>query len=111
MVIMLLVTTLAPFVVLATRVVADPFLTRDSPLPSLSISRHVDAAGTYHPVERDKRRFKHLMNKNKGTNIRLGTSTSSDTADEVPINTTGINYVASVGIGVPPTYCRSCVDF
>ena len=105
MIIMLLVTALASFVVLATRVAADPSNHRHSQPLSLSITKHIDPQGKYSPVQRDWRRFTHLMNK-----ANRVSSLAEETA-ELPLTDDGLCYEAKVGVGVPPTYCKSWVDF
>jgi cathepsin E len=108
--VMLLVTALVSFVVLATRVTAG----RSNHHPhthSLSITKHIDLQAKYYPVQRDRRRFTHLMNKANPVNS-MTLVESSKTADlGSPLNNIGPCYVAEIGIGVPPTYCKSCVDF
>jgi cathepsin E len=98
-----LVTVLAPFVVLATRVVANPLLFRDSSIPiSLSITKQIDSNGKFNPVRTDRRRIKGLS--------QLDTShlPSDDTSDGLPLDNTVANYLASIGVGNPPTNCKSC---
>jgi cathepsin E len=103
--VMLLVTALASFVVLATSVAAEPSNRR---LHSLSIAKHIDPKGKYYPVQRDRRRFTHLMNKDN----RANSSNLVERAGEIPLTNVGsYHYEAKVGVGVPPTYCKSCVDF
>jgi hypothetical protein len=102
--VMLLVTALASFVVLATSVAADPSNLR---LNSLSIARHIDPKGKYYPVRRDRRRHKHLINKVN----RVDSSNLVERTGELPLTNAGSYYEAKVGVGNPPTYCKSCVDF
>jgi hypothetical protein len=104
--VMLLVAALASFVVLATRVAADPSDHGHSP-HSLCITKHVGPKGKYNHVQRDRARISHLMNKAKPVN----SSKLAEETPEVPLNNTGSYYTAKVGVGVPPTYCKSYVDF
>ena len=101
---MLLVIGLAPFVVLATRVVANPLLIRESaPLMSLFISKQFNPDGKNNPVQSDLIRINSLIKGNQ-----LGSSTSNDTTDELPLKDIGTDFVASIGVGNPPAYCKSC---
>jgi cathepsin E len=102
---MLHVVALAPFVVLATRVVANPLLIRAAPAAfySLSISKHINPDGKINPVQSDSIRINNLIKGNQ-----LGSSTSNDTADEVSLQDIGPSYVVSIGVGTPPTNCKSC---
>jgi hypothetical protein len=109
MMVRLLVTALASFVVLATGIAAAPSNHRRSNLHSLSITKRIDPQGKYYPVQKDRKRFAHLMN-----NANQASSNSSNLAEgsaESPLTYDGASYEANVGIGVPPTNCKSCVDF
>ena len=109
---MLLVTTLASFVVLATGIVADaadPSNYRRSHSHSLSITKRIDPRAKYNPVQRDRKRFTHLIN---NTNqVSSGSSNLAEETAESPLTDAGACYEANVGIGNPPTYCKSCVNF
>ena len=89
---MFLVASLVSFVVLVNIVVADPTPTvvRDSPI-SLRIARQISAMGATELVARAQRR---------ALNIERGTS-------HVRITNNDTFYTASVGVGTPPTHCRS----
>ena len=101
--VMLLVTALASFVALATRVAADSSIHRNS----LSITKHIDPQGEYDPVQGDWRRLTHLMNKADP----VGSLNFTEDTAELSLANLGLCYVARVGVGVPPTNCKSCVDF
>jgi cathepsin E len=110
MMVMLLVTALASVVVLATGIVADPSNHRRSQPHSLSITKHIDPQGKYYPVQRDWSRFTHLMNKADRVSFsNLAEKAAEET--ELPLTNSGPCYEAKIGVGVPPTYCKSCVDF
>jgi hypothetical protein len=111
MLVMLLVSAFAPFVVLVTAVAADPKAIRDSPL-SLSFTKHwhTNDDGTFHPIKSDRKRFKNLMKggqKCSSSNLET-TQANSEAAPEVALNNTGVAYLAKVGVGNPPTYCEAC---
>lgn len=113
--VMLLVTAFVSFVVLATAVTAGRHSHHPSshhPYPrSLSITKEIDPSAKYCPAEKDRKRFKHLMNKVKPVNSS-NLVESSETADSgLALNNTGPGYTAKIGVGSPPTYCKSCVDF
>jgi len=100
MMVTLLVTALASFVVLATGVVADSPNHRPHSLP---ITKKINTLGEYYPVQGDHRRIKHLMN-------QLSSSSLGEEPAKVLLGNTGPGYVARVGVGSPPAYCKSCVD-
>jgi hypothetical protein len=114
---MLLVIALAPFVVLATRVVADPKAIRasslDSPLSLPFIKHlHTNDAATIHPSKQDRSRFKSLMKGSQKGSKKCSAPTSAPTGDstpEVAVVNTAFSYVTTVGVGVPPTFCESCL--
>ena len=101
--VMLLVTALASFVALATRVAADASIHRNS----LSITKDIDPKGKYNPVQRDWRRFTNLVDKADP----VGSLSLAKETAEIPLTNLGPSYVARIGVGVPPTNCKSCVDF
>ena len=98
MMVTLLVIVLAPFVVLATRVVANPLLS-SAPI-SLSITKQINSNGKYNPVLSDRSRVEGLN--------RLGSPPSNDTFYRLPLDNTVANYVAYIGVGNPPSNCKSC---
>jgi hypothetical protein len=104
--VMLLVTALASAVVLATRVAADPSNRRNTLLHSLYITKYIDPQGKYYPVQSDWIRFTHLTNKAN----QVSSSNLAEETAELPLTYAGPFYEAKVGVGVPPTYCKSCVD-
>jgi hypothetical protein len=95
---MLLFATLAPFVVLATRVVASP-TADDDKLVSIPITKRISPAGTLDVVQKDNKRSNFLL---KG-----GQQHESLTPD-VPLNDPGDIYTADIAVGDPPTQCESC---
>ena len=97
---MLLVAALAPFVVLATTVVANLIAIRNSPI-SLPITKQINLNGTFlHPGRRYQKRW---------TNPVTGRQRSTSEVIDVPLaNFDVVNYFANIGVGDPPTYCKSC---
>jgi cathepsin E len=83
---MFLLASVAPFIVLASTVVADPIVVRDSH-PSLSLKKHVKSTGT----------GRHLVHGHQG---RANSHNSG-------LNNAISFYQASVGVGMPPTNCGS----
>lgn len=107
----LLVTALAPFVVLATSVAADPSNHHRSAPLSLSITKHVNPFGSYCPVEEDRRRINHLSKKGNRTNATSNLKEPAGESINAQLNGTGLFYIAKVGVGIPATYRKSCVNF
>jgi hypothetical protein len=93
---MLLVAVLAPFVVLATRVAADPNVTPNSPV-SLPFAKNFNLDGKYSPIQRAQRRWRNLVKDCRQSEIT-----------DVPLNDSIIGYSANIGVGSPPTYCEFC---
>ena len=94
--VMLLVASLAPFVLLATKVAANPLFTRNGPSAiSMPITKRVNFNfnGSLNVVQRDQARVANLAKK-RGASAAL--------SDSVFV------YVAITPIGSPPTDCESC---
>jgi hypothetical protein len=94
--VMLLIASLTPLVVLATRAAAGSTVIRDYPI-SLPISRHLSHNGNLGIIQSDQKHLNNLVSDGK----------HSSSTHSLPLNNTGIVYSASVGIGDPPTYCES----
>jgi hypothetical protein len=99
---MLLLATLAPFVVLATRVVAGPTVDGDNATHpvSIPITKRITATGTFNVVENDNRRLRFLLKDGRRhESLTVG----------VPLNEVGGEaYTADIGFGDPPTTCETC---
>jgi len=95
---MFLLTTLAPFVVLATRVVAAPTTDGDK-LVSIPITKRISPAGTLNVVQKDYKRSRFLL-KSRQQHESL--------TPDVPLNDVGESYIADIAVGDPPTQCESC---
>lgn len=96
---MFLVASLAPFVLLATEIAANPVFTRDSPGISLSISKKVSGNGTTNVVQADRTRL--LSYTNQSDTSKLFSTPN------LPLNDNVFAYIATVGIGNPITNCES----
>ena len=97
---LLLTPLLAPFVLLATRAVADPATDVENLITIPIFKRHVSSAGTVNIAQRDHIRLRFLL--------RGGKYLESLTPD-VLLNDAGAVYIALVGIGDPARYCESCL--
>ena len=100
---MLPVASIAPIVLLAKFIAANPVAIRGYPTGiTLPISRklNVNANGTLDVVQRDKARRMSIA-------YQLDSSTSSS-APSAPLLDTVFVYLASVGVGTPATACESC---
>jgi hypothetical protein len=93
--------TFAPFFVLVNslNVVAHPTVIRDSPI-SMPFTRYIGASDASDLVRRDRERARTLLNR--------GSILTTEMDPDVGVTNAGIYYVASVGVGNPATYCRSC---
>jgi hypothetical protein len=98
---MLLLASLAPFVVLATRVAASSI--RDcSSLISIHIIKNISSASTLNLVRYDMERLTSSLNRGKHH-----ISPRSDTPD-VPLIYNPNMYTTEIGVGDPQVYCESC---
>jgi hypothetical protein len=97
---MLLRAKIAPFVVLATRVVAG-LASVDDTLVLIPITKRITPAGTVNVVQKDYKRSRFLLN---------GSQQHEFWDPNVPLNdvqAVGV-YTAEIGVGDPPTFCKSC---
>lgn len=98
---MLLLASLAPFVLLATDAAANPVVARGSPTGiSLPMTKRVNVnTSTLNVIQRDQARLANFAS-------RSDDSTSAATTPNVPLSDYGDSYVINIGIGVPPTLCE-----
>ena len=97
MLVILLFTVLAPFLVLAGKYQSRIDSTSLSETPRLSISKHT---GKSNPIHTDRTRVKRF--------IQGGQQNNSGAIPELGLTNAGNNFVAEVGIGDPPTNCECC---
>jgi hypothetical protein len=97
---MLLVAGLAPLVVLATSVVANPSVARDS-LITVPISKHINFNGAPDFIKRDREHLKNLVRRG-----RRWQSLAVNKTPDITLNNTGGIYVATIGVGEPATKCE-----
>jgi cathepsin E len=95
---MLLLAPLAPFVVLATRVVAGPTVDDDN-LVSVPITKRISSVGTLKVVQNDNKRSRFLLK---------GGQQDESLIPDVPLNDASFAYTADIAVGDPPTLCESC---
>ena len=93
---------LLAFTTAALTVSASPFVMRDSPV-TLPIARRVKETGIYNILAHDQARAKALISRAQGQGKKR---------DVYNVNVTNqaVTYIASVGIGCPPTYYDLLVD-
>lgn len=99
---MLLLASLAPFVLLATDAAANPIVARGFPTGiSLPMTRRLDAnTSTLDVIQRDQSRLAKYATQSDDA--------ASATTPSIPLSDYGSGYVISIGIGDPPTNCESC---
>ena len=100
---LLLAPLLAPFVVLATRAVANPTPNFENATGiTIPIAKRirVGSNATVNIVQRDDMRLRLLLD--RGQNLK--SLSPGVLLNEVQ----GVTYAATIGIGQPPTYCESC---
>ena len=99
MLVILMFTALAPFLVLARKHHRTPHTYSLSETPRLPISKQI---GKSNPIHGDRNRV--------NNHIKVGQQYHSSTSGAVPelaLNNNGTDFLAEVGIGDPPTYCES----
>jgi hypothetical protein len=93
------------FLLLAVGIAANPVVIRQGPV-SLPLARRINATGFNDLVQKDQARAKNLVDvyqaKESGT-LGHGAIVS------VGVTNAGVTYEASVGVGDPPTSCKSFV--
>jgi hypothetical protein len=94
------ITSLAPFVVLVTTVPTSPIIVCDSSI-SLPLVRYINATGAAGDlVRRDRERARNFL--------KQSITLTSELTSSVEVTNVGNFYTSSVGVGIPPTSCRSC---
>jgi cathepsin E len=97
---MLLITSLAAFVVLAKAVPDCPKTVHKS-LVSLRLAKNLNSSyGVSGLVERDRARASIFLEQSS--------TSAPESISSVEVTNAANFYLASVGVGAPPTYCRSC---
>jgi hypothetical protein len=100
MLVILLFTALAPFLVLARKHQPRIGSSSLSETPRLSISRHT---GKSNPIHSDRTRVKRFIKGGPQHNFL-----PSRAIPELDLTNAGNNFLAEVGIGDPPTNCECC---
>ena len=103
----LLIAVLAPFLELFARVAADPNASQNS-LIRLPMKNHIKShhPGSFNPAQMDLARVTNLVG---GAKRRHSSPLHEIKNAPLSVNyTASAIYVASVGIGNPPTFCESC---
>ncbi|PPQ91159.1 hypothetical protein CVT25_003037 [Psilocybe cyanescens] len=100
-------TTLLTILLLALSVAANPVLVNRSPV-TLPISRRTNFTSVHNLLRHDQNRAKFL--KVKGAAKTAGISFQQDSVINEQVNNQVITYVASVGVGSPPTQFNLLID-
>ncbi|KIL59258.1 hypothetical protein M378DRAFT_14958 [Amanita muscaria Koide BX008] len=93
--------TLLSTLLLALAVAANPVATR-GPYTKLQLSRQLNTTGVYNVLQHDQARAAHLVAKASGKQTRA--------VYNEPITNVVFYYIATIGIGTPPTYYNVIVD-
>jgi cathepsin E len=96
-------TALLTTLFLAFSVAANPVVINKSPV-TLPLSRRVNFTSIHNLVRHDQARAKAL--KAKGAAKAAGVSFHNDAVISSQADNQAVSYVASVGIGIPPTTCE-----
>jgi cathepsin E len=90
-------TQLTALLLLVVCVAANPIVVRKAPI-SLPIARRLNITGAHDLIQKDQARARTMFYVNKAKR--------SGSPGNVEITNVAVAYEASVGIGVPPTYCE-----
>ncbi len=90
---------LTAVLLLVVSVAADPVVVRRAPV-SLPFARRLNITGAHDLIRKDQTRARNMFAASKAK--RSGSPVN------VGITNVGVIYVASVGIGSPPTSCEWC---
>ena len=96
-------TTLLTTLLLALSVAANPVLVNRSPV-TLPLSRRVNLTSIHNLVRHDQARAKAL--RARATVKSTGLPLHSDAVINEPVDNQAVSYIASIGIGSPPTTCK-----
>ena len=88
---------LTAVLLLVVSIAADPIVVRKAPV-SLPFARRLNITGTHDLIRKDQARARNMFAASKAK--RSGSPVN------VGIINVGVVYVASVGIGSPPTFCE-----
>ncbi|KAF8637090.1 hypothetical protein AX17_002995 [Amanita inopinata Kibby_2008] len=91
--------------VLALAIATNAIVIRESPV-KLSLSRKVNEVGIRNLLQHDQARACHL----RGHTLRPAAMSSTASSVNEPIDNQGVVYVASIGVGTPPTSYNLIVD-
>lgn len=89
---------------LALAVTGNPIIISRSPT-TLSVSKRINATAIRHVVKHDARRGRHLRNRIHRNSLTSVNPDAPGVFDE-PIDNQATAYIANVGIGNPPTFCK-----
>jgi len=101
-------TALLTTLLLASSVAANPVVINRSPV-TLPISRRVNFTSIHNLVRHDQARAKAL--KAKGSAKAAGVSFHNDAVISSPADNQAVVYIATVGVGIPPTNCEQRMIF
>ena len=96
---------LTTLLLLVVSVAAKPIVVRDS-LVSLPFARSLNITGPHDLVNKDKARAKDIISIAELLGDILDDIFGYPKTDSVGVTNTAVSYVASVGVGNPPTNCE-----
>ncbi|KAG6918247.1 hypothetical protein DXG01_015621 [Tephrocybe rancida] len=105
---MFAVSSLLTTLILVLEVSANPVVVRDSPV-KLSLVRRLDITNLRNLVQQDLARVKYLHSRGEAMSQGSQFNAAPSTVNE-PIDNTAVGYVASIGVGSPPTTYNLLVD-
>jgi len=97
-------TTILTALLLALTAAASPVVQARNSLTTLHFSRHVKTASTLNVIQNDRRRSKALKAQAKMINADKHTAQEAAIVNQ-RLEDKAVAYIASVGVGVPATFC------
>ncbi|KAJ3555659.1 hypothetical protein NM688_g2453 [Phlebia brevispora] len=94
--------TLSTLAIATTVVMASPTTVHKRSPISLPFAKVINATGVLNIVAHDLARYKALRSPAKS-------ATSQDSVISAPADDIGMSYIASVGVGTPPTFCKPAI--
>ena len=99
-------TTLLTTLLFALSVAANPVLVNRSPV-TLPLSRQVNLTSVHNLLRHDQDRAKAL----KARGAAKATGLNIDAVINEPVDNQAVSYIASIGVGTPPTTCKYYILF
>ena len=98
-----LLVTLTLLLALTGNVAANPVIFNRSPV-TLPLSRRLNLTSTHNLLRHDQARAKAI--KSRGSSLKTGKDHDARAIINEPVDNQAVAYIASIGVGSPPTTCK-----